>query len=63
MSLLLSWFEHIDIRTRVWQEKIWPALLASVLGTLLVYGAGFATTAAMHNAAHDGRHAASFPCH
>jgi cobalt transporter subunit CbtB len=44
-----------------------PALLASgvlalLLGALLVLGAGFAPLSAVHNAAHDARHAL-FPCH
>ena len=39
------------------------ALFALLLGTLIVYGAGFAPVAAVHNAAHDGRHVFAFPCH
>ncbi|TAK63940.1 CbtB domain-containing protein [Methylobacter sp.] len=44
-------------------DRILPALLASMLGLALLYAAGFADTAQLHNAAHDGRHSASFPCH
>jgi cobalt transporter subunit CbtB len=40
-----------------------PALLAIVLGAFLVLGVGFAAPAAIHNAAHDVRHAYAFPCH
>jgi cobalt transporter subunit CbtB len=29
----------------------------------LLYAAGFSDIAPLHNAAHDGRHSASFPCH
>jgi len=29
----------------------------------LIYGAGFASKVELHNAAHDGRHSAGFPCH
>lgn len=36
---------------------------AFVLGGLIVYGAGFVNTAAVHNAAHDTRHSQGFPCH
>jgi cobalt transporter subunit CbtB len=36
--------------------------LAALLGALLLYGAGFASNARLHNAAHDARHAAGFPC-
>lgn len=36
---------------------------ASLLGLVLLYGAGFANMSAAHNAAHDARHAFAFPCH
>ncbi len=36
---------------------------AFVLGGVIVYGAGFFNTAAVHNAAHDTRHSQGFPCH
>ncbi len=44
-------------------DKILPAMLAGMLGLALLYTAGFAEAAQLHNAAHDGRHSASFPCH
>ena len=40
-----------------------PAVLAILLGAFLVYGVGFATPMAIHNAAHDVRHSFAFPCH
>ncbi len=40
-----------------------PALLAIMTGMLLVLATGFAPTPAIHNAAHDARHTAAFPCH
>jgi len=40
-----------------------PAVFAILLGVLLVYGVGFASPMAIHNAAHDARHAFAFPCH
>lgn len=46
-----------------WRKVILPALLAAGLGTVLLYAAGFAQTGLLHNAAHDSRHSASFPCH
>lgn len=46
-----------------WRERIAPALLSCALGLVLLYAAGFAKTEALHNAAHDGRHSAGFPCH
>lgn len=36
---------------------------AMLLGTVILYGAGFLNTAAAHNAAHDTRHSQGFPCH
>lgn len=42
-----------------------PLQLATVffLGTVVLFGAGFVQTAAVHNAAHDVRHTLAFPCH
>lgn len=40
-----------------------PALAAILLGAVLIYGVGFAAPALLHNAAHDTRHAFTFPCH
>jgi cobalt transporter subunit CbtB len=45
------------------QLSKWPALAALALGILIVYGAGFSYPAALHNAAHDTRHAFGLPCH
>ena len=39
------------------------ALLLFMVGSLLVYGVGFANSHLLHNAAHDTRHSLSFPCH
>ena len=50
-------------RSDALKNRILPSLLAAILGLALIYGAGFAETAQLHNAAHDGRHSASFPCH
>lgn len=36
---------------------------AVLLGTVILYGAGFMSSAVMHNAAHDIRHSQGFPCH
>ncbi len=38
-------------------------LVAAFLGLGLVFLAGFAPAAALHNAAHDFRHTQNFPCH
>lgn len=49
--------------SQVWRDRIAPSLLAFALGVALIYGAGFASKVELHNAAHDGRHSAGFPCH
>ncbi len=40
-----------------------PALAALMLGLAVVFAAGFAHPAAIHNATHDTRHAFGLPCH
>jgi cobalt transporter subunit CbtB len=45
------------------KNKVLPSLLAAALGAVLIYGAGFSEMSQLHNAAHDGRHSAGFPCH
>jgi cobalt transporter subunit CbtB len=40
-----------------------PALSAMLMGLTLVLIVGFAPVAEVHNAAHDTRHTAAFPCH
>ena len=40
-----------------------PAVLALIFGVFLVLGAGFVHPATIHDAAHDARHAFTFPCH
>ena len=40
-----------------------PGVFAILLGTFILFGVGFAGPTAIHNAAHDVRHAFTFPCH
>lgn len=40
-----------------------PGLVALLLGAVFILGTGFIHVSAVHNAAHDARHAAGFPCH
>jgi cobalt transporter subunit CbtB len=44
-------------------ETLRAAAIALVLGFGLVWLAGFAYPESVHDAAHDTRHALSFPCH
>ena len=40
-----------------------PAVMAAALGLFMLWGVGFSPISAVHNAAHDVRHSAGFPCH
>jgi len=44
-------------------QALTAGLLAAMFGAFLVLGVGFAHSASIHDAAHDTRHAFSFPCH
>jgi cobalt transporter subunit CbtB len=37
--------------------------IAALLGGFLIWGVGFSHIDMVHNAAHDARHSAAFPCH
>ncbi len=51
-------FAQIDARSR-----LTAAFLAALLGTFLIIGVGLSNADTLHNAAHDTRHAFTFPCH
>ena len=40
-----------------------PAVMALIIGVFMVFGTGLANSSTLHDAAHDVRHAFSFPCH
>jgi cobalt transporter subunit CbtB len=44
-------------------QRLIAGVLALFLGFVLVGGVGFASDMAIHNGAHDTRHALGFPCH
>ena len=44
-------------------EALKAAIVAFVLGLGLIYAVGFTPMESVHDAAHDSRHALSFPCH
>lgn len=50
---------HAGSRT----DALKGALMAALLGVVMVWGVGFSHIEAVHNAAHDTRHANAFPCH
>ena len=61
MSTITS-TRHATASTTLGQRLV-AAIGASILGVCLVYFAGFSHIEAVHNAAHDTRHSAAFPCH
>lgn len=44
-------------------RRVLNACCAISMGAALLYFAGFSSLPALHNAAHDTRHTAAFPCH
>ncbi len=50
---------------RVFSQKITTAFFMLLTGAVLLFVVGFAqgSDGILHNAAHDTRHAATFPCH
>ncbi len=44
-------------------QRLTIALTALLFGVFLVWGAGLANSAVLHDTAHDTRHAYGFPCH
>lgn len=51
-----------NIPKSISKEKI-AALISILLGGVFIFLIGFANIEVVHNAAHDTRHSASFPCH
>jgi len=65
MSIISNTVSHTDhiSRSTTLGQRVAAALFASILGASLVWFAGFSHIEAVHNAAHDTRHSAAFPCH
>ena len=38
-------------------------VMVALIGATLIFAAGFANSAVLHDAAHDTRHSTGFPCH
>ncbi len=53
----------VSTKTSTRAEALTGVFMAAVLGVVLVWGVGFSHIEAVHNAAHDTRHANAFPCH
>ena len=44
-------------------DRLTAGVIALLIGTFLVFGAGLANSAVLHDTAHDTRHSYGFPCH
>ena len=44
-------------------RRLLPAIAAALLGAVILFGVALANSDTIHNAAHDARHSAAFPCH
>jgi len=44
-------------------QRVAAGLICLFLGTTMVFTVGLSHVSAVHNAAHDTRHAIGFPCH
>lgn len=49
--------------TAVSTSGLLPAAFFMVIGMAIVFASGLAQAPALHDAAHDVRHATGFPCH
>ena len=54
---------HSGSQTASRSDALIAAIMAILLGALVIWGVGFSPIAVLHNAAHDTRHSISFPCH
>jgi cobalt transporter subunit CbtB len=52
-----------SIKVVSFSDRFVAGILALLVGSFLVFGAGFAHSNALHDTAHDVRHANGFPCH
>ncbi len=55
--------QNLDARAAQRANVRIAAAIAFFFGVALLYTTGFAHSSTIHNAAHDTRHALSFPCH
>ena len=55
--------QTVSVTSLSLSQRLIAGGLALFLGLILVGGVGFASDMAIHNGAHDTRHALGFPCH
>lgn len=53
---------NTQVKTAV-STRLATIAFVAILGAGLIFTAGFANSATLHNAAHDSRHSVGFPCH
>ena len=61
-SRQLMWPALAIARTQK-KSQIVTACALAFMGLFFLFGVGFAHADLLHNAAHDSRHAFTFPCH
>jgi cobalt transporter subunit CbtB len=52
-----------ELIERALSARVVSAAVAILLGTAILFAAGFSSNDFVHAAAHDVRHASGFPCH
>jgi cobalt transporter subunit CbtB len=62
MKMAASVHAHAPARDDAIAARL-PALLTLLFGVALLFCVGFMSLPAVHNGAHDTRHANGFPCH
>jgi cobalt transporter subunit CbtB len=55
--------QKTEVKSTALSQRVAAAVFGSLLGAFILMGVGFANADLVHNAAHDSRHANSFPCH
>jgi cobalt transporter subunit CbtB len=55
--------QTVSVTSLSLSQRLVAGIFALVLGLALIGGVGFASDMAVHNGAHDTRHALGFPCH
>ena len=53
---------HLD-QQALQHQRVFAATIGFLLGMFLLLGVGFSGPDIIHSAAHDTRHANTFPCH
>ena len=62
-SMMNSTYSRTGPRAVPDSKHLLPAFAAALLGAVILFGVALANSDTIHNAAHDTRHAAAFPCH